>query len=71
MDILYWFESIRNPVLDAIMQTITYLGDELLFIVLALAVFWCVDKKEGYYLLFVGVLTILFNYIERKLSYFR
>lgn len=61
MDILYWFESIRNPVLDAIMQTITYLGDELLFIVLALMVFWCVDKKEGYYLLFVGFFGTLLN----------
>ena len=61
MDILYWFESIRNPVLDAIMQTITYLGDELLFIVLALLVFWCVDKKEGYYLLFVGFFGTLLN----------
>ncbi len=61
MDILYWLESIRNPVLDAIMQTITYLGDELLFIVLALLVFWCVDKKEGYYLLFVGFFGTLLN----------
>ena len=32
---------------------------------------WPLFYTGVYYLLFVGVLTILFNYIERKLSYFR
>ena len=61
MSVLYWLESIRNPFLDALMQFFTYLGDELLFIVLALTVFWCVDKREGYYLLFVGFFGTILN----------
>ena len=32
---------------------------------------WPLFYTGLFYLLFVGVLTILFNYIERKLSYFR
>ena len=32
---------------------------------------WPLFYTGVYYLLFVGILTILFNYIERKLSYFR
>ena len=32
---------------------------------------WPLFYTGVYYLLFVGVLTLLFNYIERKLSYFR
>ena len=32
MDFLYFLESIRNPVLDAIMGAITYLGDEVAFL---------------------------------------
>jgi len=32
---------------------------------------WPLFYTMVYYLLFVGVLTILFNFIERKLSYFR
>ena len=32
---------------------------------------WPLFYTGVFYLLFVGVLTILFNYIERKLSYFR
>ena len=45
MEFLYFLESIRNPVLDAIMSVITYLGDEVAFLALALGVFWCVSKK--------------------------
>ena len=43
------------------MQFFTFFGEELLFIVLALTVFWCVDKREGYYLLFVGFFGTILN----------
>lgn len=61
MEVLYWLESIRNPVLDAIMTFFTFFGEELVFMVIALAVFWCVDKKEGYYLLFIGFFGTALN----------
>ena len=32
---------------------------------------WPLFYTAVYYLIAVGLLTILFNYIERKLSYFR
>ena len=32
---------------------------------------WPLFYTGVYYLLFVGILTLLFGYIERKLSYFR
>lgn len=61
MQILYWLESIRNPFLDAVMQFFTMFGSELLFMVLALVFFWCVDKREGYYLLFIGFFGTVLN----------
>lgn len=61
MALLYWLESIRNPVLDRIMQTVTYLGDEIFFIIIALFVFWCRNKAQGYYLLFVGFFGTMLN----------
>lgn len=61
MSVLYWLESIRNPFLDFVMKLFTLLGSELLFIVLALMIFWCVDKREGYYLLFVGFFGTILN----------
>ena len=54
MELLYWFESIRMPILDTLMSLITHLGEETFFMVAALYVFWCVDKRRGYYLLSVG-----------------
>lgn len=55
MQILYFFESIRTPVLDAFMLLITNFGDEMLFILAGLIVFWCIDKYEGYFMLAVGL----------------
>ncbi len=50
MSLLYWFESIRNPVLDKIMLLLTEFGDETLFLVIAVVFFWCINKKTGYFL---------------------
>lgn len=54
MEFLKALESIRIPLLDRIMQAFTYLGEETVFMVLALVFFWCVDKWKGYYLLSTG-----------------
>ena len=61
MGFLRWLEGLRNPVLDAFFSAITYLGGEVLFIVIALTVFWCVSKKNGYYLLSVCFFGTLIN----------
>lgn len=61
MELLYWFESIRNPVLDVLMSLVTHLGEETFFMVGALFVFWCVDKRKGYYLMSVGFVGTLIN----------
>lgn len=54
MNFLRWIATWRNPVLDAVFGALTYAGGEVVFIVAALVVLWCVDKKRGYYLLFCG-----------------
>lgn len=61
MEFLYWLESIRTPVLNWFMLLITQLGDETAFLVVALIVFWCVDKRRGYYILSVGLFGTVAN----------
>ena len=61
MQFLYFLEKIRNPVFDAFFSAITYFGDELVFLVLAIFVFWCVDKRRGYYILTVGLVGTVLN----------
>lgn len=61
MSFLHWIESWRTPWLDRIMAAITELGGETFFILIALTVFWCINKKQGYYLLFVGFIGTVLN----------
>ncbi len=61
MTILYWFESIRNPILDGFMYLVTNLGGETFFLVLTILIFWCVSKMEGYYMLTVGFFGTIMN----------
>ena len=55
MALLRLLESIRFPALDKFMSVITYLGDETAFIAIALLVFWCLNKRYGYFLFLVNV----------------
>lgn len=61
MEFLYFLEGIRTPFWDAFFSAVTYLGDEIFFMAIAIAVYWCVDKKWGYYLLTVGFFGTLIN----------
>ena len=61
MDFLRMLEGIRTPVLDGFMSVVTYLGSEILFMALAVLVFWCVSKKQGYYLFAVGLAGVVIN----------
>ena len=65
MQFLYFLDGIRNPVFDIIMSFFTLFGEETIFIVLAMILFWCVDKYEGYYMLTIGFLgTQLNNFLK-------
>lgn len=59
MEFLRWIEGWRVPFLDAVFGAVTHAGGEVLFIVVALTVLWCVDKKRGYYLLFCGCFGLI------------
>ena len=61
MQFLYLLEKIRNPVCDFFFSAITYFGDELVFLTVAILFFWCVDKRRGYYILTVGLVGTVLN----------
>ena len=61
MELLYFLEGLRTPAGDAFFSLITHLGEETLFIIAGLLVFWCIDKIEGYYLLIVGLTGTVIN----------
>lgn len=61
MEFLYFLEELRTPFLDSVMAVVTELGGETAFLVAALILFWCADKRQGYYLMAVGFLGTLTN----------
>ena len=61
MEFLYLLEKIRIPVLNEFMMGITHLGDEIAFLVVAMILVWCVDKRTGYYVMAVGFLGTITN----------
>lgn len=61
MGVLYLLEKIRVPMLNEAMLLITRFGEETAFLVAALIVFWCVDKRKGYYVMVVGFIGTMAN----------
>ena len=55
MGFLKLLEGLRNPFCDGLMNVLTLMGDETVFLVACLVVFWCVCKQEGYFLLTSGL----------------
>lgn len=54
MEFLYFLEELRMPGLNEFFLAVTKLGEETAFLVIALIVFWCVDKHRGYFVMVVG-----------------
>lgn len=67
MNVLYFLENLRNPLLDLLFSAVTYLGHELLFLILICILFWCVNKRLGYYIIAVGLSGIIFNQILKMI----
>ena len=61
MNFLHLLAALRTPFWDAVFGAVTYLGDETFFIAAALFIFWCVDKRGGYFLLTVDFFGIILN----------
>ncbi len=55
MSLLYWLQSIRNPVMDAVFSIITRLGEETALMVVGMVILWCISKKWGYRFFLIGL----------------
>ena len=61
MPILYFLRDISNPFFDGLFALITHIGEETVFLVLAILFFWCVNKREGYFILITGFFGTILN----------
>ncbi len=61
MEVLYFLEGIRNPVLDVLVQAVTLVGEETFFLALGMFLIWCYNKRDGYLMLMVSFTGIILN----------
>ncbi len=64
---LHLLEEIRNPVFDFLFSIITLCGEETVFMAIGMAVFWCFNKYQGYYLLCTGFVGTVANQFLKML----
>lgn len=65
MPFLYFIQSIRIPLFDWFFGLITHLGEETFFLVIAILFFWCINKREGYFILITGLVGTLVNQLAK------
>lgn len=61
MEFLRFLEGLRTSFGDAFFSVVTMLGEETVFILIGLLFFWCIDKKQGYYILSIGFIGTVVN----------
>lgn len=61
MEVLYFLEGLRNPVLDVVVQAVTLVGEETFFLALGLFLIWCCNKRDGYTVLMVSFTGMVIN----------
>ena len=61
MEFLRFLESIRTGIGDFFFATVTHLGEEVFFLAIAILFYWCISKRQGYYILLTGVLGSVIN----------
>ncbi|NMD37713.1 MAG: phosphatase PAP2 family protein [Christensenellaceae bacterium] len=57
MELLYTLESLRNGLFDKFFTYITILGEEGALLLVVMLVYWCINKKQGLYILYLGLLN--------------
>ena len=67
MSFLYWLADLRTAVGDAFFLTVTNLGDEAAAIAILMIVFWCINKKAGYFMVYSTVFGMLMNQFLKSL----
>ena len=61
MQLLYALEQIRVPWLTSFLSALTNFGGLYGFMVLSIIVFWCIDKRCGYFMLSLGFVGTVVN----------
>lgn len=65
MSVLHFLASIRNGFFDVFFSLITHLGEELVFMAVAILYYWCVEKRRGLLVLITGFAGTALNQVMK------
>jgi len=57
IDLIKWLQSGDKPLIDHVVYFITQFGSEIFFILAVMILYWCVDKREGFRLVNLFMLS--------------
>lgn len=61
LDLIRLIQMMRNPFFDKLFYFITQLGDQLVFIAVAVIIYWTIDKKFAHKFVFAFMLSAVIN----------
>ena len=61
MRFLRFLEGLRTGAGDFFFATVTHVGEEIFFLGLAILFYWCISKRQGYYILMTGIVGSVIN----------
>lgn len=61
IEIVRFIQGMRSPFLDTLMQILTEFGDQLVFIAIALIIYWFFNKRIAFKLVFVFISSAIAN----------
>ena len=67
MPLLHSIQELRTPLMDSFFSAITHLGEETFFLGIAILFFWCLNKREGYFILVTGLIGAVTNQFAKIL----
>lgn len=67
LDIIRGLQLIRNPVFDWLFYILTYIGDQYFFIVVAVIIYWTLNKKFAHRFALMYLIASLFSFILKNI----
>jgi len=61
LEFVKWIQSFRNPILDWFFYLVTQLGDQIVFILVAVIIYWTIDKKFAHKFVFTFMISAIVN----------
>lgn len=72
--LIEFLQKASTPFLDWLMYLISFLGDEIFVIIIAVIIYWCISKRDGFkflivYFMSAGIIGLIKSVIKRPRPY--